>query len=909
MNCSKCHFDNPADTRFCGNCGTRIKPSEKTSDSFTATAQTPIREFTRGSTLVKRYEIIEKLGRGGMGQVFRVVDKTINEEMALKLINPAIASNEKTVERFKNELKFARKITHKNVCRMFDINESEETLYITMEYVPGEDLKSMIKMMGQLSVGRAISVAKQVCEGLAEAHKLGVVHRDLKPQNIMIDKEGNTRIMDFGVARSLEAEGITGAGMMVGTPEYMSPEQVKGEETDQRSDIYALGVILFEMLSGRLPFEGDTSLSIALKHKTDPTPNPREFNAQIPENLSQLILKCLEKEKEIRYQTAEEVFSELARIEQGIPVPERVVLKRKPLTSKEVSVSFSLRKLSIPIFVFFVIIIAGLIIWHPWSQKEAVQVPTDKPSLAIMYFQNNTGEEGLNHWRLALCLCLITDLSQSKYIYVLSQDKLFGILKKLRLLEAKSYTPEDLKKVAVEGGVNHILHGALSKAGDTFRIDYSLLAADTLKSIGLDQVKGEGEGSFFEMVDELTKRIKADFKLSVEEIETDIDREVGKITTSSPKARDFYVEGIRYYNEKKFEKSIEQLMKAVKIDPEFAMAYKQLALSYGYWGYRKEAKKYHGKALELLDRVSERERYLIKGSYYNSVEQAYIKAIKTYLELLNVYPDDEEAKLVLGAIYINLEEWVLALDWYNKVLQTNSRSYKAYNNIAYIYMAEGRYDQARKIIQDNKEIFPSQIYFYRNMAHAYLYQGKYKFALHEVDEALSLDPGDFTTIALKGNIHHVEGDLISARKYYMKLLEGDDPKSQVEGRLWMAHLHLLQGQYDKCMDEIIEGIKHSKKYDLKYHESTFMLFLAYLNFRLNRLTEALETTKQAMKIALEANEANDQKWVLHLQGLVYLKMKKMDEAKEAAVQLEQLIEETENKKHNSLLIMTCSTRA
>lgn len=163
MKCPKCHFDNPADTRFCANCGTQIKPSEKTSDSLTATAQTPIREFTRGSTLAERYEIIEKLGRGGMGQVFRVVDKTINEEMLLKLINPAIASNEKTVERFKNELKFARKITHKNVCRMYDLNESEGTLFITMEYVPGEDLKSMIRMMGQLSLGRAISIAKPVC--------------------------------------------------------------------------------------------------------------------------------------------------------------------------------------------------------------------------------------------------------------------------------------------------------------------------------------------------------------------------------------------------------------------------------------------------------------------------------------------------------------------------------------------------------------------------------------------------------------------------------------------------------------------------------------------------------------------------------------------------------------------------
>jgi tetratricopeptide (TPR) repeat protein len=399
------------------------------------------------------------------------------------------------------------------------------------------------------------------------------------------------------------------------------------------------------------------------------------------------------------------------------------------------------------------------------------------------------------------------------------------------------------------------------------------------------------------MVDELTMKIKKIFEISEKEIAADLDEEVGTITTSSLEALNYYVQGKRYYNERKFEESIEQMTKAVEIDPEFAMAYKQLALSYRYWGNRKAALKYGGKALELVDRVSERERYLIEGSYYNIIEQAYKKAKKAYLELLNVYPDDEEAKLVLGAIYYNLEEWDPALDWYKKVLKTNNRSETAHGNIAYIYMAKGWYDQARKIFQDNKEIFSSQIRLHRNMAHTYLNQGRYKLALEEVQKAISLDLDDFTNIALKGNIYHVEGNLISARKYYMKLLEGDDPRAQVKGRLWMARLYLLQGQYNKCLGEIIEGIKRSKKYDLKYDESTFMLFLAYLKLRLNRLTEALETTNQAMKIALEANEANDQKWALHLQGLIYLKMKKIDEAKKTAVRLEQLIEKTENKKH------------
>ena len=221
MKCPKCQFDNPDTQRFCGECGTQIIPAKEIPASPTKTLETPKEEFTRGTTFAERYDFIEELGTGGMGSVYKVFDKKIKEEVALKILKPEI-TDEKTIERFSNELKLARKIRHENVCQMYDINEEEGTHYITMEYIAGEDLKSFIRRSRLLTVGKAISIAKQVCEGLSEAHRLGVVHRDLKPQNIMIDKEGNARIMDFGIARSIKGKGITGAGMMIGTPEYMS---------------------------------------------------------------------------------------------------------------------------------------------------------------------------------------------------------------------------------------------------------------------------------------------------------------------------------------------------------------------------------------------------------------------------------------------------------------------------------------------------------------------------------------------------------------------------------------------------------------------------------------------------------------------------------------------------------------
>jgi serine/threonine-protein kinase len=201
MKCPECNFENPEETKFCGECAAPLHPSEKISASVTETLETPKEELTTGSTFARRYQIIEELGKGGMGKVYKAQDTEIKEKVALKLIKPEIAADKKMIERFRNELKFARKIRHKNVCQMYDLNKEEGTYYITMEYVSGEDLKSFIRRARQLTVGTAVLIAKQVCEGLAEAHNLGVMHRDLKPQNIMVDRDGNARIMDFGIAR------------------------------------------------------------------------------------------------------------------------------------------------------------------------------------------------------------------------------------------------------------------------------------------------------------------------------------------------------------------------------------------------------------------------------------------------------------------------------------------------------------------------------------------------------------------------------------------------------------------------------------------------------------------------------------------------------------------------------------
>jgi tRNA A-37 threonylcarbamoyl transferase component Bud32 len=363
MKCPQCFEENKDDSRFCHKCATPLSPGDRDSPPFTKTILPFAAELSRGSVVADRYEVIEELGRGGMGKVYKVYDRKIKEVVALKLIRPEISLSEKVVERFKNELRIARKIAHRFVCRMYDVGEEGFSHFITMEYVPGEDLKAFIRRSGQITPYKAVSLAQQVSEGLAEAHRLGVVHRDLKPQNIMIDKQGNSRIMDFGIARFQEAEGLTGTGAIMGTPEYMSPEQAELKEVDPRTDIYALGVVLFEMVTGKVPFEGETPLSIALKHRSQPPQNPRELNPHIPPALAQVILKCLAKDRTKRIQSAEDLAADLTSISQGLPRVEKGATRREPITSREITVRFRMKKILLPALAL--IFLAGaFILWR-----------------------------------------------------------------------------------------------------------------------------------------------------------------------------------------------------------------------------------------------------------------------------------------------------------------------------------------------------------------------------------------------------------------------------------------------------------------------------------------------------------------------------------------------------------------
>ncbi len=803
MKCPKCQHENPADTRFCGQCGTQITYLEEIPDSQTKTAQTPPKEIDRGTVLASRYEIIELLGRGGMGNVYRAVDTKINEEIALKFLNPAVA-DEKMIERFKNELKLARKISHKNICRMYDLGDVEGSPYITMEYVTGEDLRGMIKMTGQLSVGRAISIAKQVCEGLAEAHRLGVVHRDLKPRNVMIDKEGNARIMDFGIARSIKVKGITKAGSLVGTPEYMSPEQVKGQKVDQRSDIYSLGIILFEMMTGQVPFEGDTSLSIALKHEKEIPPDPREFNTQVSKDISRVILKCLEKDKERRYQGAGELFSDLSKIEEEIPTKDKVLSRRK----KTQVLKRRIRSV-LPAVIFVCVVL----------------------TLGYVFFVQIPKMSGLR-WKNSVAVMTFEDLSPNKDQEAFCEEMTIAVITKLSSIEGLKVSPEssirryrqtekDSRTIGQELGVRTILEPYLKKDAERIQITAHLVDADenfVIKSIEYDEE--------FEKIYEVQDRLSKDIAEALDMHLTDEQLEAVKIReTQSTRAYEYYVKGrhfenrySEFHNMKDFEAAVDNFEKALAIDENYALA---------YWGLGNvhEARFVSENNPEDLDKMEE--LFLKSYQMEPDLAEAHVglgwayfhkenpdKAFEYFKKAYEKDPDNPEINLHVGSFLRDMHLNQRAIEFYLKAIEFDPASVDYRELCSRCYLKMGEFEKAAEIMKEALDFEPDDMRMRLFYARLLIMMQEFDEAEEIVDHAESLEPKNI-------DIPYTRAWLFAVRGEKGKSLE---IINRIEQRIFytslLSNVYAILDMKDEAIrnieEAIAQGMEKTKSYLYHY---------------------------------------------------------------------------------------------
>ena len=639
--CPKCHFENPDTQKFCGECGSALPDSGRVDFSRTETIRAPLRELTTGPTFAGRYQIIEELGRGGMGRVYKVYDAKIKEKVALKLIKPEIASDKETVERFASEIKLARRIRHKNICGMYDLGEAEGAHFITMEFVAGEDLKSMIRMSGELSPTTAIHLASEICQGLVEAHRLGIIHRDLKPQNIMIDREGNPRIMDFGIARSLRGRGITGPGVMIGTPEYMSPEQVEGKESDARSDIYSLGIILYEMLTGRVPFEGDTPFAVGLKQKSEMPRDPRELNARIPEDLSRLIMKCLEKEKERRYSSAFEVLDELSRIEKGFPAADKEVSKPRPFTSKEITVKFNVRKILFPAMIIMAVAAAVVIFF--WLRKPG---PSLNSKLALVsIFENHTGDETLDPLGRVAAYEIAQGLSQMGIVEVVPT---MSVLQSSRAINAETGVPkgaDELRALAEGTGAGTLVSGAYYLIDHELQFHATVTDAAQRKLIqSLEPLKGSLDDKMG-MITELRRRIMGALAMHF----TNVSMSELSLKFRRPPVYEAYQEflqGLDLFGVD-YEKSMRHFARAVELDPTFATAKLYIAVACGNLGQYEKADSLLQLIFQSRDELAPLENRLLDW-YAADLKGQTREALRFAREAENLAPNNTTINYIVG---------------------------------------------------------------------------------------------------------------------------------------------------------------------------------------------------------------------------------------------------------------------
>jgi len=431
--------------------------------------QTSVPLLETGDVMAGRYEILQLLGEGGMGAVYKVRDRELDRFVALKLIRRELSSNPAIVARFKQELLLSHQVTHKNVIRIYDLGDSDGIKFITMEFVEGEDLRSLILENKKFPPKEAVEIIQQVCRALEAAHAVGVIHRDLKPQNVMRDKSGRILVMDFGMARTLEGDGMTQSGALVGTMEYMSPEQALAKDLDQRSDLFAVGLIFYELLTGKMPYKAESAVASLIKRNQERAIPVTDHDGTIPLQLSNIVSKCLERDPALRYQTASEMLQDL---DDWLGNRAAANLGFQPAVEPWGRTIHW--PLVIGVATVLLLAIAGFLFRGTLFPPSAKTASAPALSLAILPFRNASGDPSVDWLGSSLADMLSTDVGQSAHLRTVSPERLHQILSDLRVAPGTSIDPNTISRIAQFSNADTLVWGQYARFGGQIRIDATL---------------------------------------------------------------------------------------------------------------------------------------------------------------------------------------------------------------------------------------------------------------------------------------------------------------------------------------------------------------------------------------------------------------------------------------------------
>jgi len=685
MVCPHCRTPNPEGTQVCVECRTPIEPGDATeifigrrtaatgwSDPSTWSSESAadLKPLEAGAVLADRYEIVKLLGEGGMGAVYRARDRELDREVALKVIRPELARNAQVLGRFKQELILARQVTHRNIIRIFDLGSDRGTRFITMEYIEGEDLSVILARRGKLPATEAAAIIRQACLGLEVAHAEGVVHRDLKPHNIMLDQQGKVSVMDFGIARSVDASNLTRTGALLGTPTYMSPEQAQGQKVDARSDLYTLGIIFYELVTGTPPFAADNPMATLLRRIQEKPAPPVSVEPSLPPAVNNIILKMLATNAADRYRQAGEIVRDLDAWE-----------GRKNTTWQGVAIGRGWADdLTAKIALAAVGVLAVATGWLYFHKPAAAPAaPAHTVTVLVADFHNATGDpvfDGTLEPAIGLAL------EGAPFISAYSRGD--ARIAAAQLQPGATVLDEKLALlVATRQGVEVVVaRGEISRRGSGYRIHAAAEDAATGKDLVTKDTEASGKQDVLAAAAKLAMPIRR--ALGDATPESAQIRAAETYSAGSLEAAQHYARGQALQWQGQKEKAIQEYQLAVAADPNLGRAYSGLAVAYSNLGQRQEAERYFKQALTKMDRMTERERLRTRGAYYLFLRN-YDQAIKDLSTLTQQFPADDAGRTNLALAYFYRRD-------ITRAIQENRQAIQIYpHNLFYLHN-ESLYD-------------------------------------------------------------------------------------------------------------------------------------------------------------------------------------------------------------------------
>ncbi|UCF04538.1 MAG: protein kinase [bacterium] len=692
---------------------------------------------------VAHYKILEELGRGGMGIVYKAKDTKLDRTVALKFLTPQILGSGEEKMRFIHEAKTAASLSHPNICTIFEIDETEGRSFIAMEYVEGQNLKETTAS-GPLDVGHAIDIAIWIAQGLHAAHEKGIVHRDIKSANIMITSGGQIKIMDFGLAISAGMTKLTREGTTLGTVSYMSPEQAQGEGIDHRTDIWSLGVILYEMLTGQQPFRGDYDQAVIYSIIHDDPKPITGLRTGLPLALERLVNKTLSKTKAERYQHADEVLADLTRIRRELESSNGRV---RPGTT---AIRPTRKRMTATILTIAVIcaLVIGFFILKPFLFEEPL-ISAPVP-IAVISFENQTGDPEYDYLQTVIPNLLITSLEQSKHIRVATWERLQDLQEQIGKGNEQVIDKELGFELCRLDGIRAIAFGSFTKAGDVFVTDIKVLDVDSKELLKSASAQGRGVGSILEkQIDELSREVSRGIGLP-ERTRNDTEVRIAEVTTTSMEAYNYFIRGREDYYKFYLSDALKFLGKALAIDSTFAAAHLFLGDAYATLGNTKASLEAFRRAKSLSGKTSEKEKLIIEAAYAMYIEHDLDKQFYILMKIAEKYPKEKGIHNELARYYsYSRGRHDDAIAEYEKVLALDPNHAATYNSLAYMYaLRKDDFEKAMEYLERYASLLPGDANPLDSRGELYTAAGKIDEAISTFEELLEIK-SDFAYIGVK----------------------------------------------------------------------------------------------------------------------------------------------------------------